>query len=116
MTRARFHEYAECEAGQGQNINISFECPYNMILTCVKAKWSAVPTTSEFFTVEKSNVLEAQGEVVLLEEDPSVVPPAGLTEYMNTDNIELKKGDVVTITYANTDDLTCNAEMILEQV
>lgn len=120
--RTRFSVYGECEQGQGQSISFAFTCPYHMILTCFKAAWGVIPTTSEFIEVTKSRAANPLATVVLLRENPRTAtnpfppPGIGLTEYMNTDNIELLKDDIVTVTYANSDDEDCNAEMILEEV
>ena len=120
MTRARFSAREKCDNGQGESINFSFICPYNMKLVCVKANWQAIPVTDEYLEVTKNSA--ALGDFVVLRENPKTAvnpfppPMVGLTEFMNTDRIELLKGETVTVTYLNTDDQDCTAEIILEQV
>jgi len=71
-------------------------------LISVSCRFSAAPTTSEFFTVTQDTAAGAVYDVLLYTLDPSVGGIYSII-YQPTEEMFLEGGDAVVATYAGTD-------------
>ena len=117
MTRFRKRLYDQAQPPPPEGLNIDYTLPFNMIIKTVKAHWDLIPVTSEYLEIRRVY----NDDMVLIRVNPATaVDPCtglpGLNDFMNTDDIELKKGDRILASFPNTDGTDCFLEIILEQV
>lgn len=101
-------------AGQGQTIAIAKVLPYNAEWLQWSIKFSAVPVTSENLVFTKVSVAGAQYNVEVLNVNPSTW---GYAQKLCTlvCGVQFAKGDTITVTYANTDNVTIGLELVFRE-
>lgn len=106
--RSRIWQSAIAEEGQAETIALSYVLPFNATLLQWSLSLSAVPTTDNLFTIVKESVVDPALNVTVYEACPTT---DGLSEYICNGQIEFRKGDTVTVTFLNEDDLGCGVEL-----
>lgn len=113
--QAQFVRQNATSVSSAAPINLQWTAPFECVMEQLTAHWSAVPTTSQNIVLTKDATAGAVYDTVLRSIDPSTAGE-NTTDIVCIIPFRFTKGDIVKVTYANTDNRTVGVEIMLRQI
>jgi hypothetical protein len=109
--RSRIFLDAKTDVGQAESIALTSQgMPFNAVILMWSWNASAVPLTAEDLVVSKDSIRGPAYDLEFFRQDPSVL---AVQDIECTYPWQLRRGDKLVITYANTDDETIGVEVVI---
>lgn len=113
--RSRIFKYDKTEVNKGEQISLSWTAPYNAEILQFSANIGQLTpaTTSDFVRITRETIEGPEWYNTILSWDPSVNGAIHLV--CSGHGWQCRMGDIIRVSYANPDDLTCGVELIISE-
>lgn len=98
--------------GEGENLNLSGQPPWNATLLQIGIHYDTAPITAGVLTVQKISGVHTLHNLLLYSDDPSI---DGKTQDIILCQYEFLKGDSILAEWTNADDIDMGIEIIFRE-